>query len=1036
MKRTMALLLALLMLLTSAAPAAFAVETESGETQTSEITAVDPELLEELPGNDDLFAGYVDQAFFGGFQMFGTMAREMLNEQEKQVYDILKQRLEDIAANGGRTVIEVDVSGISGLKYEYSYGTNVYAKYVEQVDSARLMTALLYDCAYELYWFDKTSGMSTVVYSSYLGQKSWITAVEYEFTVAKNYRSGNNDTVVTDNVAKVRKAVDTAEAIVEAHKDKSDYKKLVAYRDEICSRVSYNYDAAYGTTVPFSVNNDPWQLIYVLDGDSSTNVVCEGYAKAFQYLCDLSDLKDAECYLVTGAMDGENHMWNVVTMEDGSNYLVDVTNSDAGTVGANGGLFLAGYDSGSARYGYYVNGVLYQYYTNLFDTYPEYRLTLSKYDYIPPIVWHSFTNYISNNDATCMEDGTKTAWCDFGCGTTDTVADEGSKLDHKFTDYVSDNDATCTADGHKTAACDYNCGETDTVADEGSRRDHKFTDYVSDDDATCTADGHKTAACDHGCGTTDTVADEGGRPDHKFTNYVSDNNATCMEDGTETALCDYGCGTPDTRADEGSVDPEKHSFTNYVSNNDATCMEDGTETALCDYGCGTPDTRADEGSADPEKHSFTDYVSDNDATCTADGHKTASCDYNCGETDTVADEGSRLDHKFTDYVSDNNATCMEDGTETALCDYGCDTPDTRADEGSVDPEKHSFTDYVFNNDAEVGVNGTETALCDYGCGTPDTREAEGTALPAVEGANRIYGNSRYETSFSIANEYKSVLEAEKFENIIVASGENFPDALAGSYLAAVKNAPIIMAKVKNGQLKNGAELKAYISENLADGGTVYVLGGNSAIPYTLDTELAGLPLTRLEGRSRYDTNLLILNTAGITGDTLLVCTGKGYADALSASASGLPILLVDGEGSLKDAQKEFLEQHGFSNIYILGGTQAVNAGFDSALAGYAGTVTRLAGSSRRATSVLVAETFFEHPTAAVIAYSDNFPDGLCGGPLAHALGAPVILTKSSASTVARTYMQQQGISDGYVLGGSGLVSDEVVNSILGIDTAR
>ena len=303
---------------------------------------------------------------------------------------------------------------------------------------------------------------------------------------------------------------------------------------------------------------------------------------------------------------------------------------------------------------------------------------------------------------------------------------------------------------------------------------------------------------------------------------------------------------------------------------------------------------------------------------------------------------------------------------------------------------------------------------------------------APEGANRLSGNSRYETSFGIANEYKSLLGAEKFENIIVTSGENFPDALAGSYLAAVKNAPIIMARVKNGALLNGAELKAYINENLADGGTVYVLGGNTAIPYTLETELAGLPLTRLEGRSRYDTNLLILNEAGITGDTLLVCTGKDYADALSASATGLPILLVDGEGTLRAEQKEFIEQHDFSNIYILGGPVAVNESYDAALAELGGTVTRLAGASRRATSVLVAETFFTNPTAAVIAYSDNFPDGLCGGPLANALGAPVLLTKTAIPTEAITYAQQNGIVAGYVLGGSGLVSDDVALDIFGL----
>ena len=172
-----------------------------------------------------------------------------------------------------------------------------------------------------------------------------------------------------------------------------------------------------------------------------------------------------------------------------------------------------------------------------------------------PATGHSFTDYESNGDATCQADGTKTAECDYGCGTTDTIADEGSKLDHKFTKYVPNNDATCQADGTKTAECDYGCGMTDTIADEGSKLDHKFTKYVPNNDATCQADGTKTAKCDYGCGTTDTIADEGSKLDHKFTKYVPNNDATCKNAGTKTAKCDYGCGSTDTV--ENADDPQK-----------------------------------------------------------------------------------------------------------------------------------------------------------------------------------------------------------------------------------------------------------------------------------------------------------------------------------------------------------------------------------------------------------------------------------------------------------------------------------------------
>lgn len=52
---------------------------------------------------------------------------------------------------------------------------------------------------------------------------------------------------------------------------------------------------------------------------------------------------------------------------------------------------------------------------------------------------HDFGEYISNNDATEEADGTKTATCDF-CGTTDTVVDEGTKLETNDDTDNSEND--------------------------------------------------------------------------------------------------------------------------------------------------------------------------------------------------------------------------------------------------------------------------------------------------------------------------------------------------------------------------------------------------------------------------------------------------------------------------------------------------------------------------------------------------------------------------------------------------------------------
>ena len=94
-----------------------------------------------------------------------------------------------------------------------------------------------------------------------------------------------------------------------------------------------------------------------------------------------------------------------------------------------------------------------------------------------PALNHSFAGqaYVSDNNATCEQDGTKTVKCvrygTGGCTATDTVTDTDSKLGHLFEDYISNNDATYARDGTKTAKCvRYDqCGEIHTIPDEGSR---------------------------------------------------------------------------------------------------------------------------------------------------------------------------------------------------------------------------------------------------------------------------------------------------------------------------------------------------------------------------------------------------------------------------------------------------------------------------------------------------------------------------------------------------------------------------------------
>lgn len=282
---------------------------------------------------------------------------------------------------------------------------------------------------------------------------------------------------------------------------------------------------------------------------------------------------------------------------------------------------------------------------------------------------------------------------------------------------------------------------------------------------------------------------------------------------------------------------------------------------------------------------------------------------------------------------------------------------------------------------------------------------------------RVYGKTRIQTALGTAEALKAELGVEKFENVIVATGMNYADALAGSYLASEKNAPIILIDEAT-----AADVCAYIKANIEADGTVYVLGGEKAVPASCVKSLSNVK--RLSGATRYETNLEILKEAGVdNGSKILVATGKDFADSLSVSATGLPILLVDQ--SLTKEQKAFLNSISDKKVYAIGGEKAVSASIAKEL-----NAERIGGKHRYETSVNVAKTFFEDPESVVLAYGGNYPDGLCGGVLAQAVNAPLILTYNDDASNAADYVQSKGIVNGYVLGGPVVcVSDQTVDTI-------
>ena len=123
-----------------------------------------------------------------------------------------------------------------------------------------------------------------------------------------------------------------------------------------------------------------------------------------------------------------------------------------------------------------------------------------------------------------------------------------------------------------------------------------------------------------------------------------------------------------------------------------------------------------------------------------------------------------------------------------------------------------------------------------------------------------------------------------------------------------------------------------------------------------------------------------------------------------------------------------------NKFYIIGGEGAVSADVAAELAAY-GEVVRVSGKTRYETSVAVANTFFGDVEEAVVANGKNFPDGLCGGPLAAAMDAPLILTADGKTDAATDYMAENEVASGFVLGGTGALADESVVDVFALESA-
>lgn len=214
---------------------------------------------------------------------------------------------------------------------------NINLKLEEKLRITDVVNAVLYNNSVYDYW---TS--DNVDYFIYYGIQTnsqnntiCLTNISLSFVVSKSYSRDGVEGDIYLNTNKVRNTVkqmeQAANEIINQCEGLSDYDKILYYVVSICDLTSYdNYTDA--DLVP-AVSH---RLTGVFDNNPYTQSLCDGYAKAFKFLCDKTEWQSnlVNCFISTSS----DHAWNMVTMDNGKTYMVDVTwadNDETGLINPN-----------------------------------------------------------------------------------------------------------------------------------------------------------------------------------------------------------------------------------------------------------------------------------------------------------------------------------------------------------------------------------------------------------------------------------------------------------------------------------------------------------------------------------------------------------------------------------------------------------------------------------------------------------------------------------------------------------------------------
>jgi len=309
----------------------------------------------------------------------------------------------------------------------------------------------------------------------------------------------------------------------------------------------------------------------------------------------------------------------------------------------------------------------------------------------------------------------------------------------------------------------------------------------------------------------------------------------------------------------------------------------------------------------------------------------------------------------------------------------------------------------------------------------------------AEGATVLAGDTRYDTAVQVS----ARAFPEGADTVVLATGEDWPDALGGAALAGAVDGPMLLTNPDSLTASVQAELVRLRAKN------VYLLGGYSAISPEVEAQLEMLLdgyVWRVGGPDRYATSKAVANRAiEVLGDEYdgkaCVTTGMNFPDAVGAAPLGAglgwPVLLV------RPTDPTVVLPPTTDSVVILGGTTAVGSVVEDYLVTQLGAedVDRAGGATRYETSALTAQYGVDHGlmwNSVGITSGVNYPDALTGGVACGLYRTTMLLTPpDSLHPAVESILAANAadIDDVTFLGGGAAVNDTVkakVKSTVGL----